>query len=162
MKWYNAIADGYDELRGEEQRAKLRQFNPYIEPDMRVLDVGFGTGISDEMFDSTVIGIEPNKSMLQSYDGNTTVYNRPADDLGGLFEESVFDAVLCVSTAHHFKDAERVFGQIRRVLRPGGYFFISLFVDEQDLLEYSVINEFEEEERCRVHHDIVVTYRLSD
>jgi ubiquinone/menaquinone biosynthesis C-methylase UbiE len=162
MNWYDAVAEGYDELRGEEQRAKLRRFKPYIKPDMRVLDVGFGTGISDDVFNTTIIGVEPNEGMLQSYDGDAQVYNQSAEDLDTLFGRNTFDAVLCVSTAHHFENADSVFQKVSDVLRPEGFFFISVFADKQHVLDVPILDRFGEKNRCRVHRDIVITLQLSD
>ena len=51
-----------------------------------------------------------------------------AEDLP--FDDNVFDAVLNVESSHCYGSVDAFFGQVRRVLRPGGYF---LYADFRDL-----------------------------
>lgn len=41
------------------------------------------------------------------------------------FADDSFDAVFCVDLLHHFMDADYLFGEVVRVVKPGGVFFVS-------------------------------------
>lgn len=158
MNWYDAIAKGYDELRGDEQRQKFAVFDDYVHEDMRVLDVGFGTGLSDEYFDAEIVGLEPSQGMLNEYEGNAKTYNALAEDIDELFEPNSFDAVLCVSTAHHFEDEDVAFRNIQRVLNRESYLFLSAFtVDIDRLVPY--FKGFAEVKRASIHRDEAIVYK---
>jgi ubiquinone/menaquinone biosynthesis C-methylase UbiE len=160
MNWYDETATGYDELHGQEQRQKFAVFDDYINDDLHVLDVGFGTGLSDGYYDAEIVGVEPSQGMLDEFDGNATTYNAAARDLDELFDPNSFDAVLCVSTAHHFDNAEQAFHNIERVIRPGGHLFLSTFnkawpACKPFLADYSIIK------KESVERDTVVVANLS-
>lgn len=159
MTWYDSIADGYDELRGQEQRQKLAVFQPFIDPGMRVLDVGFGTGISDDYLDATIVGLEPSAPMLNEYEGDARTYNAQGAEIPRLFAENAFDATLCVSTAHHFDDAETVFSAITSVVRSQGYVFLSVFENDTNRV-LPLLKGVAEVERSHVHRDTVLVYQV--
>lgn len=159
MNWYDTIAEGYDELRGEEQRRKFAVFDDYISDDMTVLDVGFGTGLSDAYFDATIIGLEPSTGMLNEYDGDATTYNEEASNIPEIFGANVFDAALCVSTAHHFDNLDQGLKTIETAVTSDGYVFLSVFDDVADKAN-AILADKDVLERCHVDRDTVLVYQL--
>jgi ubiquinone/menaquinone biosynthesis C-methylase UbiE len=96
---------------------------------MRILDVGFGTGLSDEYFDAQIVGVEPSKGMLNEYQGDAETHQAKAEDIDKLFQPNSFDAALSVSTAHHFERVKQVFTSIQTFVKDNGLILISCFPD---------------------------------
>ncbi len=156
MNWYDGIAKGYDELRGDEQRRKFAVFDDYIDEDMRILDVGFGTGLSDEYFDAQIVGVEPSKGMLDEYNGDAKTYQAKAEEIGEIFQPDSFDAVLCVSSAHHFAEPRKVIKDLDEVLRDDSYLFLTVFEDQCDDILSALEDEFDNFYTTAVNRDRVV------
>jgi ubiquinone/menaquinone biosynthesis C-methylase UbiE len=47
------------------------------------------------------------------------------------FEDDSFDAVVNIESAQHYKDVDRFFSEVHRVLKPGGYLLIAYFEDPE-------------------------------
>jgi demethylmenaquinone methyltransferase/2-methoxy-6-polyprenyl-1,4-benzoquinol methylase len=91
---------------------------------MRVLDVAVGTGlvakeaarvVGDR---GTVIGIDPSAGMMAVAAPGLTLVRGRAEALP--FAAGSFDFVTLGFALRHLSDLDRVFGEFRRVLRPGG------------------------------------------
>lgn len=41
---------------------------------------------------------------------------------------NTYDAIFCPMSAHHFSDLEKVFGEVHRALKPGGFFFLNEYI----------------------------------
>ncbi len=86
-----------------------------------VLDVGCGRGFVGELV----------KAAGGQYTGADFVVSRAGfrlaqADAGRLpFADASFDVVFCFDAFEHFPDPARASSEFRRVLRPGGYFFLS-------------------------------------
>jgi len=124
MEYYDTLAAGYDELHGEEQRRKLAILKDYLKPhdDALLLDVGCGTGMSSDIFNCRIIGIDNSQAMLR--EGKRKERNN-ADYLRGKgenlpFKDRVFDHVISVTALHNFTDPKRALGEIKRVCRKNG------------------------------------------
>lgn len=99
----------------------------------RVVEIGFGTGtdirrISEAAPRGFVSGIDWSPVMVAQAAGRNREAIREGrvrlelgDATGGLpFAEASFDKVLSINVAQFWKEPDRVFAEIRRVLRPGG------------------------------------------
>ena len=77
--YYDAIAPGYDELYGEEQRRKYFSGFKLLKPDRKVLDVGCGTALLLESLPKGTyyLGIDKSLGMLKI--AAKRVKGRPAD-----------------------------------------------------------------------------------
>jgi len=108
----------------------------------KVLDVGTGRGefidlLKENLKDYTkIIGIDMNDIALEKAketfkDGNIEFINMNAEDLK--FEDNTFDIVCLSNSIHHLPNTQKVFMEMRRVLKPGGYFVIQeMFCDNQN------------------------------
>jgi SAM-dependent methyltransferase len=111
-------------------------------PARRVLDVATGGGA----FIERLIEILPNYTEIVGIDTSQrageafgTAFKDQSDirfewmDAIYLsFEDASFDLVCISNSLHHFEDPRRVLTEMKRVLRPGGYFLISeMYSDHQ-------------------------------
>ena len=107
----------YESLRLMEQ-AKVQ-----IPAGARVLDAGSGEGRYKEYFNHTrYVGLDlAVGDTAWDYSGLDTV-----GDLCAIpFPDDVFDAAICIQTLEHVNDPFQVIGEIGRVLKPGGRFYLA-------------------------------------
>ena len=111
------------EVNWNESLALLQQAQEQIPPNAHVLDAGSGEGRYKQMFDHTrYVGLDlAVGDVAWDYTG--------LDSIGDLrelpFADNSFDAALCVQTLEHVNDPFKVIGEIGRVLKPGGRFYLS-------------------------------------
>ena len=104
---------------------RVRMLSSELRPEMRVLEIGCGTGyLTRELVHTgaiiTAIDISPDlleKAQGEIVAGNVAFLCQNAYDLN--FEESSFDAVVGSSVLHHLEVNEAI-SEIYRVLAPGG------------------------------------------
>ncbi len=119
---YDAIAPGYSELYGEEQKAKLTiiRYHLNVRKGETLLDVGCGTGLSNRFFQSRIVGIDPSKEMMlqakKREEGERGEYIQcVVEQLP--FHDSVFDVVISVTAIHNFTDPEKGLKEMSRVCK---------------------------------------------
>lgn len=116
--YYDAIADGYDELHAEEQQQKcafIKTFFSCTENDV-LLDVGCGSGISTTFWDCTCYGIDPSEKLIaqaQKKYENAQFQVAFAEHLP--FADNTFTKIISVTAIQNFSDRERALREIRRV-----------------------------------------------
>lgn len=119
-RYYNAIAPSYDELHGEEQRAKHRAIRRHIavgEEDT-ILDVGHGSGIIASVFPAqSILGIDIAERLLAQSPCRTMCVD--FSELPLPFSDRSFDWVLCVTAFHHASDPEGLAHEFARIARRG-------------------------------------------
>jgi len=132
---HTAMAASYDRtephFRPENRRkvrANLERLRSRTGP--RLLDIGCGTGfiigLAADLF-AEVHGVDITQAMLDRVDltqGNITLHRALAERTP--FPDSGFDAVTAYSFIHHLGDYTEVLREVRRVLRPGGVFYVDL------------------------------------
>ena len=105
---------------------------PHIKPDMRILDVGCGTGsitfgFADLVPQGAVVGVDISEDMLKHAQAakeakgatNVELVKGNAMDLNQFQDES-FDVVHAHQVILHLPDPVKALREMHRVLRPGG------------------------------------------
>ena len=115
-----------------------------IKPDDIVLDVGCGGGINlnrmskkakmvygvDFSIESVKLSREVNRQEI--HDGKVKVIEGNVANLP--FEDDTFDIVTAFETVYFWPDIEKCFGEVKRVLKPGGTFLIGMESNGSDNL----------------------------
>ncbi|MGM5480583.1 MAG: class I SAM-dependent methyltransferase [Nanobdellota archaeon] len=118
MNYYDAIAEGYDNLHKEEQFAKfavIKDSNIIKEND-RLLDVGCGTGFSLDYFSvKESVGIDPSQGLIDQYKGKQSIMKGCAEDLP--FEDNSFDIIISVTAIQNFSNIKQGLSEMKRVGR---------------------------------------------
>jgi ubiquinone/menaquinone biosynthesis C-methylase UbiE len=95
-----------------------------------ILDLGCGTGRYSEAlaarFHARVIALDPSEKMLEAArrkaTGRVRYERASAEDLP--LDSASVDMVFVSMVLHHFRDRPRALAECRRVLKPGGRFFL--------------------------------------
>lgn len=113
MNYYDGIAEGYNELHGKEQLQKLQIIAKEISvnKNIKLLDVGCGTGLSAKVFNCNITGIDPAKKLLEQAPFKTI--KAKAESLP--FKDNEFDVVIAVTSIHNFDDITDGLTEIKRV-----------------------------------------------
>ncbi|MBL7100693.1 MAG: class I SAM-dependent methyltransferase [Nanoarchaeota archaeon] len=109
MEYYDKIAEGYNELYGEEQKRKLGIIKRHLKPKGLILDIGAGTGMSSKYFKNIIL-LDPSKGMLKKAKGRKIVAK--AEKIP--FPDNTFDAVISITSLHH-TNIKKVIREIKRV-----------------------------------------------
>jgi phosphatidylethanolamine/phosphatidyl-N-methylethanolamine N-methyltransferase len=130
QRFYDAYAKFYDTSYGLVLGPRLRNAMQLLrlEPGMRVLDLGCGTGLSLARYprDVEVVGVDLSAGMLREARrrldklgiSNVELLQGNAEALP--FPDDHFDAIFISHVLTVVDDPERVLEQARRVCRPGG------------------------------------------
>ncbi|SKC46600.1 DVU_1556 family methyltransferase [Maledivibacter halophilus] len=96
----------------------------------RVLDIGCGTGATVEYlrrkYKLKAEGIDPSQKLLSEAkikNPKLKLYKGYGEELP--YEEGKMDGIFCECTLSLMKDKDKAIEEIHRVLKPGGYLFIS-------------------------------------
>lgn len=121
---YDKIANGYDELYGEEQlrKAEIISKNIKVKKNDKLLDIGCGTGIASSAFDCEKIGIDSSVELLKQ--ASMPVVEGNAEQLP--FNDEEFDIIICVTAIHNFSDPEKAINEMDRVVKNDGKIIITL------------------------------------
>lgn len=100
----------------------------YVRPGQRLLDAGIGSGLSAVLFTKAglqVYGFDFSPAMLEICQAKEIAANLKQHDLLQTpwpYPPESFDHLVCCGVLHFIADVQAVFGEARRVLRPGGLF----------------------------------------
>ncbi len=109
-----------------------------VQPTHRVLEIGFGAGVglahvAAQATAGYVVGIDVSRTMLaQARRRNQTALRErrmgvlQADVADLPFGEAQFDRIFSIHTYYFWSDAPAVVAQLRRILRPGGMFVVTM------------------------------------
>ena len=126
-----------DRLNAMINNPQARLAKMGLGPGMRVADLGAGRGLYS-LLASGIVGaagmvyaVEPDQSRAtfiarrtaEGRLGNVKVLTTGAEDLGGI-PSSTLDVAFAVNSMHHFVDRRAAFGEVNRVLKPGGRFCV--------------------------------------
>ncbi len=112
MTYYDKIAKGYDELYKEEQLKKVKLIIKHLNiKNEKVLDIGCGTAFYSNLF-KNYTGIDNSKKMIK---GKKECIYANAESLP--FNDESFDAVICITSIHNFKDIKKALNEMKRVCK---------------------------------------------
>jgi ubiquinone/menaquinone biosynthesis C-methylase UbiE len=133
VSYYDGIAKGYDELYFEEQKEKFSVLKETLSlsKNSKVLDVGCGTFFSFNYFEGDIYGIEPSSEMVKLFidkfpEKENKINVGFAEELSKFYEKDFFDAVICVSVAHHFENSGLDFAEMKKVCKHSALVGITL------------------------------------
>ncbi|WP_048058291.1 class I SAM-dependent methyltransferase [Pyrococcus yayanosii] len=145
-EYYRAFPT-YTDIHSEEYRRRLEELEPllikYMPRRGRVLDLACGVGgfsflLEDHGFD--VVGLDVSEEMIAKAKEYARKRASKVEFIQGdareiPFEDNTFDYVLFIDSLVHFEPLElnKVFKEVRRVLKPEGKFII-YFTDLRELL----------------------------
>ena len=120
MGYYDEISPGYEALHREEQASKLNVILtnlPFkLTRNLRLLDIGCGSGISLEPWTCEKVGIDPSAQLVELARGKGfEVLQGMADDLP--FSDNEFDIVIAITSLHHVDYPDDVAAEINRVCK---------------------------------------------
>lgn len=137
-EWWDEEVGEFTTLRYAVNPARFGYFRrilekePYREPStLSILDVGCGGGVLSEDFarlGCKVTGIDPAAEAIEAArvhaaaSGLTIKYGVGVGEHLP-FAEATYDCAACCDVLEHVDDADRVIGEVSRVLKPGGLFF---------------------------------------
>ena len=138
LQYEHGAATGYDRAVGNLTRQLVPTLlkAAQLEPGLRVLDVGSGTGIAAEGA-AAIVGAsghitatDISPAMLEQARqrlGNLANFAFSVEDAQAMsFLDASFDRVICNMAVMYFSDPARGLAEMRRVLRPGGRVAISV------------------------------------
>ena len=129
----NLLGLPYAKLRNHRRIEVMAGLAPSRE-DSRLLEIGCGTGfilgpLMERLpsarcygFDISRRMVERTRDTLQGFGGRARLF--VGDAMAIPFQDATFDQVICVASLHHIPDVPRCLGEIARVLRPGGVFYL--------------------------------------
>ena len=97
------------------------------------LDVGCGPGwlcvhVADMCRNVEAMGIDHSRQMVEAANrnkgGRETVQFQEMSATAMTFDNERFNVVSAIQTAHHWREPDVIFGEVRRVLVPGGRCFL--------------------------------------
>jgi ubiquinone/menaquinone biosynthesis C-methylase UbiE len=135
--YYSRIAEGYDELHGAEQDAKLLEFLERVElpQNAALLDVGCGTGRSERVLrqhaDIHWHGIDPSPGLISKAESiaRARILQAPAEHIP--YPDASFDIILSLTSLQNFEDPAQGLDEMERVAKPGALFLISFLKKSQ-------------------------------
>jgi len=133
---FDATAPDYDWISGvmslwtDRWYRKQALVRSGLRPGMRLLDVASGTGLMAEaavglgLEPAAVAGIDPSRGMLEQNRQRNPVALLQGRGENLPFRSATFDFVCMGYALRHVDDLRKLFGEFRRVLRPGGRLLI--------------------------------------
>ncbi len=164
-KYYDGVSSGYDELHGEEQRQKLLIINKELNfsKHHKILDVGGGTGISVEILNSKVVILEPSSKMIDQglLKRRFDYVNDFAENIAEIFEENEFDAIISLTSAHHFHDLNKVMLGIKKALKDESDLVITMLKksDKLDLIKKEFEKNFLLKKEMVEEKDVILFFK---
>jgi 2-polyprenyl-3-methyl-5-hydroxy-6-metoxy-1,4-benzoquinol methylase len=127
------------------QKSRIEDIKPYLNPDMKALDIGCSSGYflySLKELVQECVGIEPNKDDVEFARAKcgVKVYDRPLEETD--IPPEYFDIVFMFDVLEHIEDPISFLGTVRQYIRPGGYIYIEVDNIDDSLLTVYGVEEY--------------------
>lgn len=154
MNLFSRIHNRAVQKRKEEMFNHMKMALKGVQGD--ILEIGAGTGANFEFLPEgcSIIALEPNPHMETYLVENAKrfphvqlkeIVSGYAENMEGIADNSV-EAVLCTLTLCSVTDMEAVLSEIKRVLKPGGYFyFLEHVADNPETWRHSFQRTFDDQ-----------------
>jgi ubiquinone/menaquinone biosynthesis C-methylase UbiE/DNA-binding transcriptional ArsR family regulator len=140
--FFSGIADRWDEIRGEFEHPDIRigSLGALVDPNLKVLDIGTGTGAMLPVFAgaaNTVVAVDNSLAMLvraqaRSCADELHTVDFCAADVGRLpFGDETFDGCNCSMVLHHVSSPPGALGEMARVVKRNGKIMVTAFCRHQ-------------------------------
>lgn len=104
-----------------------------IKPEDVVLDLGFGSGMflpTLSLYAKHVYGVDRKiddgtKKMLKDYSRNNVTLTKQDIRNRLPFDDNTFDVIYCADVLEHLAEIDDVIKDVRRILKPDGFFIVS-------------------------------------
>ena len=151
MEYYDSIAQGYNELYGDEQRQKLQVIKQKLQvsPTDKLLDVGCGTGISSD-FPCHTLGVDPSLQLIKQ--AKNAIW-ASAEDLP--FPDNEFDIVISVTAIQNFSDIPKALSEIHRVAKDQVVITFLKHSSQRQTIEHCIKETFSIREIVEEQKDII-------
>ncbi|MBU0707409.1 methyltransferase domain-containing protein [Patescibacteria group bacterium] len=130
---YQMLAEPYSSSR-ERTWPEFEEFVKYVEPGMKILDVGCGNGRLTKIFGNVKVdytGLDASSRMVEQANKLSPEYDFQVGDILSLpFTNQEFDIVFSILMLHQIPTnelREKAVGQIHRVLKPGGRLILTVW-----------------------------------
>jgi demethylmenaquinone methyltransferase/2-methoxy-6-polyprenyl-1,4-benzoquinol methylase len=126
MEYYNSIASGYNELYRDEQLTKLKLIRDYLRENNKlpgdsdiILDVGCGTGVTGEVFNNRIIGIDPSIELIKQANETDAMQGYCIQAMAEYlpFQDVYFNLTIALTSVQNFENIKRGLDEIGRVSR---------------------------------------------
>jgi len=143
----------YETLRKEEQLNKLRIISSALNltKDSILLDLGCGTGLSNQVFNCKIIGLDLEYNLLKQAKFNKVL------GFGEIlpFKDKAFDAVISVTSLHNFNNIEQALKEIKRVGKTFAFSVLRKSIKYGYIIEL-ISREFEINEIIEERNDTIL------
>lgn len=128
---YDLIGEDFDETRQVPVK-EFRLFEPWLKPDMNILDLGCGNGrLLKSLKDCRYFGVDNSDTMLKLAKKNFPRENFiKGDQVQIPCKDGTIDIVFNIRAFHHLPGRQmrlRALHEMNRVLRPNGILIISVW-----------------------------------
>jgi len=139
------------EKNREEAARRLANIQPYLKPEMKVLEMGSSTGFmlaAVEPHVSSVTGIEPNRIYAEYARGRGLNTLSDLDDAAG----KTYDLVLAYYVLEHLRDPVDYLQRLHRMLNPGGVLALEVPNVDDALVRFYQLESFDRFYWQRAHY----------
>jgi ubiquinone/menaquinone biosynthesis C-methylase UbiE len=158
-EYYDQIAQGYNELHGEEQKRKALTIldNLEVKPSDVLLDVGCGTAQYLSLFPCKKYGIDPAFELLKQ--APVQVVQGRAEELP--FPANSFDVVLSLTAIHNFDNPSKAVAEMVRVARRDIVISVLKKSNRITDIESAIKSGMQVRKRIEEQHDVIFFCRKS-